>query len=163
MPRAHRRPFAGVSDYFTEVDRLRATGIHGPRPGDASVERTHADAWVPPADILADGDDLLIRLELPGVDPDDIDLHLSSGQLIVSAQRHAQPLADDDAYYLRELPQGEFRRVITLPEGTEPDQLSADFVNGLVQITARGCAQEPAGDRIALTDRSSGRTRHGVD
>lgn len=162
MPDTPRRPFAGVSDYFTEAVRLRTLGVHGRQVGDASTERTHVDAWVPPADILAIGEDLLVRIELPGVDPDDIELHLVNDQLTVWAHRHPEPAADDDAYYVRELAQGEFRRVIALPRGTTPEQLSADFVNGLVQITARGSAQQPAGDRIALSDRSSQRSR-GLD
>ena len=72
-----RNPFEGVTDFFSELARMRSIGVHGgSEHGVEASERTHASAWVPATDILAQGDDLVIRVELAGVDPEDVDLQL---------------------------------------------------------------------------------------
>ena len=72
MPDSHapRNPFEGVTDFFTELSRMRDVGTHGREPAHEDRKRTHASAWVPTTDIFAQGDDLVIRVELAGVDPD---------------------------------------------------------------------------------------------
>ena len=67
-----RNPFDGVTDFFNELSRMREIGVHGRESRHEERERTHASAWVPATDILARGPDLLVRIELAGVDPDDV-------------------------------------------------------------------------------------------
>ncbi|HEX8780047.1 MAG TPA: Hsp20/alpha crystallin family protein [Nocardioides sp.] len=156
-------PFEGVTDFFSELARMRSVGIHGGgEHGVEAVERTHASAWVPPTDILALGDDLVVRVELAGVDPEDIDLRFSHGVLTVSGTR--RPGAGDakSQFYIRERFYGEFRRVITLPDGTEADQITAQFDDGLVQITVTDGVSPVGSTKIALADRSKGTTSRKV-
>jgi len=152
-------PFAGVTDYFSELNRMRHTGVHGRDLGPEDRQRTHASAWVPATDIFVRGDDLVIRVELAGVSPEDVDLSFAHGVLTVSGNRPAD-LPDDgaDSYYVRERFYGEFRRAITLPEGTEPDQISAEFADGLVEVVIRDGVRRSDVSRIELRDRSAGRT-----
>ncbi|HLK94301.1 MAG TPA: Hsp20/alpha crystallin family protein [Nocardioidaceae bacterium] len=160
MPRnEERHPFRGVTDLFSELNRMRDVGTHGREHPHEDKERTHASAWVPPTDIVAQGQDLLIRVELAGVDPEDVHLSYSSGILTVSGNRRSG-LDDDDPsrFYVRERFYGEFRRSITLPESIQPSQITAEFDNGLVQIVVRGYTREAAGTRIELADKSSAAT-----
>ena len=54
MPDSRRNPFEGVTDFFSEMGRMRAVGLHGGlEPGLQDAERTHASAWVPATDIFA--------------------------------------------------------------------------------------------------------------
>jgi len=160
-PRPH--PFDGVTDYFSELARMRTLGIHGGgEPGVEAAERTRASAWVPATDILAVGDDLLIRLELAGVDPDEVDLRFSQGVLTVSGSRRPDEDGPEAEFYVRERFHGEFRRVITLPEGTEASQLRARFDDGLVEITVRDCVSRVESTRIAIADTSRGATSRRV-
>ena len=69
---ASRNPFEGITDYFSELNRMRHTGVHGREQGHEDQERTHASAWVPATDIFVRTDDLVIRMELAGVRPDDV-------------------------------------------------------------------------------------------
>ncbi len=164
MPDSRRNPFEGVTDFFSELSRMRSIGIRGGGEGGVEAsERTHASAWVPTTDIFALGDDLVIRVELSGVDPDDIDLRFTHGVLTVSGTR-GTGLGEDagPAFYVRERFYGEFRRVITLPEGTEPAQISAEFEDGLVEITVRGGAVASDSTRIQLADRSDPATSRSV-
>ena len=160
MPRREeRRPFSGVTDLFSELNRMRDLGTHGREHPNEDKERTHASAWVPPTDIVAQGDDLVIRIELAGVDPEEIHLSYSQGVLTVSGSRRTE-LADDDPsnFYVRERFYGEFRRSITLPESIKPGQITAEFDNGLVQIIVRGYVRQSSGTRIKVADKSSAAT-----
>lgn len=159
MPDPRRNPFEGVTDFVSELSRMRSLGVHGSETTESS-ERTHASAWVPPTDILAQGDDLVIRIELAGVEPADVDLSFHHGVLTVSGTR--SPATEDTEYYVRERFTGAFRRVITLPQGTEAAHLTAEFDNGLVEITVAGTAPPPETTRIELADKSRGATSREV-
>ena len=163
MPDTPRNPFDGVTDFFSELSRMRSIGVHGPTdPGAEQAERTHASAWVPATDIFARGDDLVIRVELAGVDPADVDLGLSSGVLTVSGTRRSGIAeAEEVEFYVRERFYGNFRRLITLPEDTDASQISAEIDDGLVEITVRGAVGSRRSTKIALADRSQGPT-HGT-
>lgn len=154
-----RNPFEGVTDIFSELDRMRSVGMHGgvERVGEPT-ERTHASAWVPPTDILASGDDLVIRVELAGVDPEEVDLRFTHGVLTVSGTRSPGPSEDTVEFLIRESFSGEFRRVITLPDGTEADQITAEFDDGIVEITVSNGVSPTGSTKISLADKSEGVT-----
>ena len=159
----HRNPFEGVTDFFSELARIRSVGVHGgAERGAEPSARTHASAWVPTIDILARGDDLVIRIELAGVEPEDVDLGFGHGMLTVSGTRRPGPSDDSAEFLVRERFYGAFRRAITLPEGTDADQISAEFDDGLVEITVRNGVRDAGSTRIALADTSRGRTSRPV-
>lgn len=151
-----RNPFDGVTDFVSELSRLRSLGVHGALESSGeNPERTHASAWVPGTDILASGEDLVIRIELAGVDPADVDLRFSHGVLTVSGTRRAGEEEGEGATFLvRERYHGEFRRAITLPEGIDADGIAAEFEDGLVTVTVRGGAADDDSGRIQLSHRS---------
>jgi HSP20 family protein len=152
-------PFRGVTDLFSELSRMRDVGTHGREHMHEDKQRTHASAWVPTTDIVAQGPDLVIRVELAGVDPSDVHLGFSHGILTVSGNRKTELRDEDPAnFYVRERFYGEFRRSFTLPEATEPSQISAEFENGLVEIIVHGGARQADSTRIEVKDRSSGST-----
>ena len=158
-----RNPFEGVTDLFSELARVRSIGIHGGgEPGHEPAERTHASAWVPATDILAKGEDLLIRVELAGVEPEDVDLSFSHGVLTVSGTRQRGPDDDSSEFLIRERFYGAFRRTITLPEGTDADQISAEFDDGLVEVTVSNGVSPADSTRIAIADKSEGATSRKV-
>ena len=111
---------------------------------------------MPSTDILARGDDLVIRIELAGVDPEDVDLRFSHGVLTVSGTRHAGEAEDEGAEFLvRERYYGEFRRAITPAGGTSPaTQIEATFEDGLVDHHRAGAAAERDDSRIEVAHRT---------
>jgi HSP20 family protein len=163
MPHRHN-PFEGVTDLFTELSRLREIGTHGREVAHEDRERTHASAWVPTTDIFALDGRLVIRIELAGVEPEDVDLRFANGVLTVSGTR-AGDFGDgtqEPTFYVRERCYGEFRRSITLPSGTRREQIQAGFDDGLVEIVVEGVGQQSEDTRIELSDRSSAATTRSV-
>jgi HSP20 family protein len=159
----HRDPFQGVTDLFSEFGRIRETGVHGREVSPEHRERTHASAWVPTTDIFVQGDRLVIRIELAGVEPDDIDLRFANGVLTVSGSRTGEFGGEEPTFYVRERFYGTFRRSITLPEGTRRDQIEAGFDDGLVEIVVKGVGAAADSSRIKLRDRSGAPSTRNVD
>jgi HSP20 family protein len=152
-----RNPFQGITDLCCEFGRIREAGVLGREV--EHRQRTHASAWVPTTDIFVQGDRLVIRIELAGVDPENIDLHFANGVLTVSGNRTGEfGSGDEPTFYVRERFSGEFRRSITLPEGTRRDQIQAGFDDGLVEIVVEGVGKQEDSSRIELRDRSGAPT-----
>jgi HSP20 family protein len=158
MPAPKRRPFRELFDHFAEMQRIRE---HALRPGDTGSEpRSHEIAWVPTTDIFATDEDLIIRCELAGVEPDDVEISLSRGVLLICGER--DPRSDqlgDVSYYVHERRFGPFRRSITLPERVTKDRLRASLENGLLEVIVAGGATEAAYERIEIARRDPTRVR----
>lgn len=131
-------PFQGFTDMISEMARMRELGRRGYDPGQEEQERTHATAWVPVADIFTRDRDLVIRLELPGVRREDIDITLSGGVLVVSGERRSDIDEEEATFYTRERFYGAFRRSMNLPEGVSEDRINAAFEDGMLEIIIQG-------------------------
>ena len=159
MNREHSNLFHGIVDSISEWNRMREVGSGrvGPETRQEDRQRTLATAWVPTTDIFAKGDDLVVRVSLSGVNREDVRITLSNSVLTVSGERKSELDEDDDvSFYVRERYYGAFRRSITLPAGIDEGAISADFENGMLEITVRGGATAaPEPRRIEIRDRSS--------
>src|SRR5215218_6862699 len=147
-----RNPFRGLIDHMSEMNRMREY-IESGGQGHEDQRRTHATAWIPTTDIFARGDDLVIRCELAGVHQDDVDITLSNGVLTISGERTSGLNEEELAYYTRERYFGHFRRSISLPDGIEGSKVSADFEDGLLEISIEGGANLPEPQRIRIRSR----------
>lgn len=150
--KGNRNPFRGVTDFFSEMNRM-TDEMYG-RTSESKV-RTPASAWAPLTDILARGDDLVVRCEVPGVEQKDVDITFSNGVLVISGRRETEQGEDNWGYYVRERYFGAFRRSISLPEGVGDEDIRAVFENGLLVVTVKGgaTASEPKTIRISGGDR----------
>jgi len=128
-----RKLFHGVTDFFSEMNRMNEV-MYG-RTSE-HIPRTVETAWAPLTDIKADGEDLVIRCELPGVPLEEIDISFENGVLIITGTRET----DDDNYYVHERFYGAFRRTIGLPDGVSDDDIHAAYRQGLLVITINGGA-----------------------
>ncbi len=143
MDESRTNPFRGFMDVASEMSRMRELGKTGHETGHEGRQRTHATAWIPSADIFAKGGDLMILVSLSGVHRENIDVTLSDNVLTISGTRRNE-LEDDEAegatFYVRERYYGAFRRSITTPAGVDEDDITADFENGMLEVTVRGGA-----------------------
>ncbi|HEX2103463.1 MAG TPA: Hsp20/alpha crystallin family protein [Solirubrobacteraceae bacterium] len=149
MVNQQRQRFHGLFDTVAELNRMREfwrAGVESP------VESgTHATAWIPRMDIFNRGDDLIIRCELAGVAPHEVDVSLEHGALTIFGERTGAPEEPDTTFYVRERHFGSFRRTINLPEGIQRSSIDASLDEGLLEITvAGGCAAARAPEHIDI-------------
>jgi HSP20 family protein len=127
-------PFREMRRMQYDMDRLfgRLMGAEMPAP------ETGFGEWTPATESFRKGDSLVIKCQLPGVDPGDVDLTYdeNTGQLMIEGERKAEKETKEEDYLYRELEYGTFERRFTLPEGVKTDQLKAKFDKGILEITA---------------------------
>jgi len=99
--------------------------------------------WKPRADIRENSGHYVILVDLPGVDPDSIDVALKTGVLTVSGQR-PEPENTDGEYKLLERKTGDFQRRFTLPELADEEQVHAKCDRGVLTITIKKRASDSA-------------------
>jgi HSP20 family protein len=92
-------------------------------------------AWLPAIDVERGQDELTVRADLPGVQPDEIKIEVQNGVLMVSGQQERQNDENDRAYVRHERRYGSFMRSIPLPEGVDPSQITAKTSNGVLEVT----------------------------
>lgn len=82
-----------------------------------------------------DGDSLVIRAEIPGVDPEnDIDVSVTAGKLTISAHREQREETKTDKSFHSEFRYGSFHRSLPVPQGTQPEDVKASYVDGILEV-----------------------------
>ncbi len=77
---------------------------------------------------------LVVRADMPGIDPKDIDISVLGNVLTIKGNRKEEKEVKEEDYFRRELSYGAFERRMTLPEGTNTDKVEAHFKNGVVEV-----------------------------
>jgi HSP20 family protein len=109
-------------DPFRELDRVTQQLWSGTRPA------------VMPMDAYRHGEEFVVNFDIPGVDPDSIDLTVEKNVLTVTAQRSWQP-AEGVQVLANERPQGSFSRQLFLGESLDTERISANYNNGVLTLT----------------------------
>ena len=91
---------------------------------------------VPNAEILDSETGYTVRLELPGVDRDSIDIKATDRNLVITAERPATNTDDNNAPLLSEFRSGTWSRSFRFPHSLDRDQLKASYRDGILEITA---------------------------
>lgn len=113
---------------------------------------TRPDAFTPAAELRRDGEDAVLRLELPGVDVEkDVTVEVDHGRLTVRGERRDERGEDQDGYTLRELRYGSFTRSFSLPAHVGSDSVSASYDAGVLTVRVTGAYAGSTPQRIAVT------------
>ncbi|MGH8882755.1 MAG: Hsp20/alpha crystallin family protein, partial [Stackebrandtia sp.] len=119
----YRQPWLLSSRVNTEFDRLMADTFAG-RTG----------SYFPDAEVSAQGNDVVITVDVPGVATEDVDVTLDGRRLTISGQRAETELAEGDRVISRGSRRGGFTRSYTVPVGTTAEQVTASVDNGLLTV-----------------------------
>lgn len=143
-------------DPFAEVDALFRTFLPTQATSRVSTGRPAATArpaaFTPPAEVTRDGDDALVRLELPGLDSEqDVTVEVDRGRLVVRGERRDVRTEDGDGRRLREVRYGAFRRGFTLPQHVTDAAVSATYEAGVLTVRVAGAYAGPQPRRIAVS------------
>lgn len=133
-------PFRDLVDLERDVGRLFGDlGFRPLRKGDG--ERL---TIMPTVDIYSKGDDLMIKAEMPGISPDDVDISVTDDILTLKAERRSEEKIEEKDYMLREMAYGFFERSVRLPSGIDPDSITAEYHDGMLEIRVPGGAHRHA-------------------
>jgi len=138
------------TDPFRELDRLtqQLFGSTG----------TAARPSVMPMDAWRDGDEFRVEFDLPGIDPDSINLDVERNVVTVRAER---PLRDDNLEMISaERPRGVFSRQLVLGDNLDTDKITADYHGGVLSLTIP-VAEQAKPRKISIT--TSGENRQAIN
>ena len=90
--------------------------------------------WVPATDLLEKDDHFVLRADLPGLSEDDVSIEVQDNTLTVSGERKAEHEEHNRGWYRLERSFGRFSRSLTLPEGVDPDAVTAKFDRGVLEV-----------------------------
>jgi len=124
-------PFKDIEKARSEMDRLLDTFLFGrPKTSGAAGE----EEWQPPVDVAETESELVVNVEIPGVDPKDIDVSLSGDTLFIKGEKKPETEEKEEDYLLLERNYGTFTRSIRLPVEVQSDKISASHKNGVLTV-----------------------------
>jgi HSP20 family protein len=120
-------PFRGLErfrhDFDTLVDRFLG--------GDGEFMATSGS---PALESFMEKGELVVRADLPGVDPKDVDVTVSGDTLMIRGKREHRSEEKNRNYFYREVSYGGFERAVTLPEGVKAEEVKASFKSGVLEL-----------------------------
>jgi len=120
-------PFRDITSLRDEMNRLftRTLGEGGSAGG---------SAWTPAVDIFDAADAIVLKAELPGLSPDDIDIEIDESVLTLKGERRFEETVEEGRYYRVERAYGAFQRSVTLPQSVKADEITATFEHGVLTV-----------------------------
>ena len=91
--------------------------------------------WVPAVDIVEEKDRFVLRADVPGVEPTDIDVSMDAGVLTISGQRFEEKREEESGLRRVERVSGRFFRRFTLPDTADAESIKAHSKNGILEVT----------------------------
>jgi HSP20 family protein len=124
-------PFGGVATAQREFDRLFREAF-SPVLGEGEVSTR---TWAPPVDIYENGDSLVLKAELPGINPDDVEIRVEDNTLYLKGERKFEKEVKEQNYHRVERSYGTFTRTFSLPNSVDADKVAANFKDGVLTLT----------------------------
>jgi HSP20 family protein len=117
--------FSPLFNLRREIDRMF----------DDMVGSTPTSRWMPAVDVREDDKMLALDIELPGIDPENVEVNVDDGVLMVSGEKRAERQEGEEGrYHVVERSYGRFFRSFQLPQGVDESQITANFNNGVLTV-----------------------------
>ncbi|MGO8746839.1 MAG: Hsp20/alpha crystallin family protein [Thermoguttaceae bacterium] len=141
------RELSPVSALRHEMDRLFDSFLREPL---AAMDWPFKErAWAPSVDVAETDREVIVRAEVPGIDPKDLDVTISGNQLILSGEKKEAVERSGKDFHVSESRYGSFRRSIPLPSTVDAENVEADCVHGVITIHLKK-TQAAAAKRIEV-------------
>lgn len=137
-------PFAELADMRSRFDRLFGDLVDG-----------RDREWMPAVDMIRDNGNLVVRAEVPGIKPEEIDIKVDAGMLTISGKHEEATEEKDKEYVRRERRYGAFSRTMALPEGVDPKKIKAMTTDGVLEIKVP-LPKEAASEPVTITPTAGG-------
>lgn len=123
-------PFGEFERMKRDMDRLWDSFLEG-APRRRSEERGE---WLPSLDVSETKNELVVKAEVPGMDPKQIDISLSDGVLTIKGEKKQEKEEKEANYHLVERSYGAFVRSVRLPKEVQSDKINASYKDGILKI-----------------------------
>jgi len=120
--------FRGASTLQDQINRLFADAF------DRTEGESNLTAWAPAVDINENGHELVVKADLPGIDPKDLDVRVENNVLSIRGERKFEKKVDQDNYLRVERTYGSFSRSFSLANTVDPEGIKADYQNGVLTL-----------------------------
>lgn len=124
-------PFGEALRLQRDMDRVFARLGAPERTGAGAGESV---AWMPRIDVKRTGDDIVVRAELPGIKPEDVDIELTDNVLTIRGERKLEEEKENEGWLVRESTYGSFERALSIPEGVDPASITASYTDGMLEV-----------------------------
>jgi len=115
--------------------------------------------FAPPIESYVRNGNLVVRVDVPGLEPKDIEINVLQNVLTIKGERKGEKEVKQENYLRREVSYGAFERRMNLPEGAMTDNVKANFKHGVVEVTIP-LAKEVGAKKIPLEIESEKQTEH---
>ncbi|MDX6555537.1 MAG: hypothetical protein QOD86_1732 [Miltoncostaeaceae bacterium] len=93
-----------------------------------------ASAWTPALDVIESKEAIVLKLDLPGMRADEVDIEVHDGVLTVKGERRFEDTVQEGQFHRLERSYGHFQRSLTLPKAVKADEITATFEDGVLEI-----------------------------
>ena len=121
-------------DPFREINALHQAMSRALQTAGTGDELTTSGSFVPPVDIYEDENSISLRLEVPGMKQEDLDIRLENNTLTVRGERKFEKEEKEENFHRIERRYGSFTRSFTLPNTVDTDKVTADYRDGVLAI-----------------------------
>jgi HSP20 family protein len=125
-------PLRELGTLQNEMNRLFNAVFDAPATGGGNGGTLRR--WMPAMDLVESGDHFVLRADLPGMSEEDVKIELEDGTLTLSGERKAEHETNEEGFYRVERAFGSFSRSLTLPKGVNPDEVTASFDRGVLEV-----------------------------
>src|ERR1700676_4050673 len=122
-------PFRGASSLQDQINRLFSDVFE--RPG----EESNLTSWGPAVDIFETERELVVKADLPDIDPKDLDIRVENNILSIRGERTVESKGGEDKYLRVERAYGSFSRSFSLANTVNSEAIKADYQNGVLTLT----------------------------
>jgi HSP20 family protein len=133
--RAITRPAAGLPRLRAEFDELFDRFFRDPWGLELADWFGGEGAWGPRLDLSESDKEVTIRAELPGIEPDDVEINVTGNVLTLRGEKKQEHEEKKRDYHYVERQYGSFHRSVQLPAGVDPDKVDAAYKNGVLTVT----------------------------
>ena len=127
-------PVREIDSLQGEMNRLFSAFFDSPTRSAGGNGSSATRRWLPAMDLVETGEHFVLRADLPGITENDVNIEVENNVLTVSGERKAEHEDKQQGYYRLERSTGAFSRSLTLPEGIDPDAVTAAFDNGVLEV-----------------------------
>lgn len=125
---------SSLTDFRNEMNRLFEGFFNRSSLTPGWLEANEPGRWLPAIDMAESDTAIRIRVELPGIDPKDVDVSVSEDRLVIAGEKKTETETGGNGWTHRESHYGGFSRAIPLPEAVDPDQVKAHYDKGVLTV-----------------------------